>query len=412
MNTESRFIARQAILDNTEQLFAYEILYRNSTNNIFPNNVSDTDATSSIIFNTMLLHHIKQISNNTLIFINLSTETLLDKLPNLLNPAQVVIEITERTEDLTNVLLAVKKLKQKGFCFALDDYDGDEKWDNLIHEVDYIKLEICSPLLITLLQIKELKRKYPQKKIIVERIEDYETYYQLKQNGCDYFQGYFFAKPEIKQFKSITPAKLVILRLINLVNNKTLNFTLIQTEIEKDIALSVRLLRLFNNVTHAKKVKLNSVSQILIYLGEDMIRQYIKLLAVSMLSTEKPSELLVLSLVRARFMSSMTQSDKAGQENAYFVGLISLLDAILNVELMTVLVELNIDNTCQGALINYEGKIGILFLLCKKIEQNDWRAVCNIADRLELEVGVIEKAYHTALSYADQSLNVKQALTA
>lgn len=409
INTESQFIARQPIFNNQEQLFAYEILYRNSEKNQYPKEVSDVESTSHLSFNSILLHDIKQISNGSLIFINLSTQSLLDKLPKLINPKHVVIEITERTEDLINVCLSIKELKKKKYKFALDDYDGDHKWDDILQEVDYIKLEVESPLLITLLKIKKLKRQYPKKKIIVERIEDYESYRQLKRAGSDYFQGYYFAKPEMKQLTCISPTRLVVLALIKLANDKEFSFHLIQKEIEKDISLSIRLLRLINNICKTQYTPFTSLYQAIIYLGEDMLRQFIKILAISTLSSEKPSELVTLSLFRARFISTMIKSDnKHMRKCGYLVGLMSLLDVILNVDLNVILIELNIHHCCRAALLNYEGEIGSLLHLCKKVEMNDWQGVNNIAKALNLDLNVIKQQYQSALNYADNTLNVKQ----
>ena len=109
-------------------LFAYELLYRDSEANYFPQHLTDCQATGRMFFDAILLHGLNKLTNNHTAFINLSTSALILELPNLISPDQAVIEIVERTEELEDVTHFVSDMKKQGYTFALDDYDGDEKW--------------------------------------------------------------------------------------------------------------------------------------------------------------------------------------------------------------------------------------------------------------------------------------------
>ena len=272
--TESHFVARQPIFDNQNRLFAYELLYRNSAQNSFPKQISDEVASGRVIFDSVLLHNLEKLANGRPIFINLSTQGLLSQLPSFTDPNEVVIEITERTDCAPEVQDAVRKLRHRKYKFALDDYDGAEKWDAFLQEVDFIKLEVETPLEKTLQQIESVRKKHKNKKIIVERVEDYETYHTLKEAGCDYFQGYFFKRPEMLKLKSIPPKHLTALKLISKANSASFDMQNIKEEIEKDVGLTVRLLKLANNICRMGSDRLTSIRHALLYIGEDMVRQF------------------------------------------------------------------------------------------------------------------------------------------
>ena len=156
-----KFVARQAILDRNENVFAYELLYRNSNNNFFPHNVSDDAATAGLFFDSLLFFGTEKLANNKKLFINLSTSSILHGFPELINPNEIVLEIVERTDRLGDVLHSIQNLIKKKYTFALDDYDSDPKWDDLLQEVKYIKLELEENIEQTVNEILYLKEKCP-----------------------------------------------------------------------------------------------------------------------------------------------------------------------------------------------------------------------------------------------------------
>ena len=162
----TQYVARQPIFNIEKELFAYELLYRNSPNNAFPVGTSDQHATSRLFFNTLMLVGPEKLTAHQLAFINLSTDALLDDFPKLLNPETTVIEIVERAVNIAAVANRVRALKKDGYIFALDDYDGDAKWEPLLALVSYIKIEADEPIIKTTIWVKKLKRNYPHCKYV------------------------------------------------------------------------------------------------------------------------------------------------------------------------------------------------------------------------------------------------------
>ncbi|WP_042147130.1 MULTISPECIES: EAL and HDOD domain-containing protein [unclassified Pseudoalteromonas] len=400
----AQFIARQPIFDNQKKLFAYELLYRDSEANYFPQHLTDCQATGRMFFDAILLHGLDKLTNNHTAFINLSTSALILELPNLISPNQAVIEIVERTEELEDVTHFVSDMKKQGYTFALDDYDGDEKWQVVLEQVNFIKLEVEEPLMRTILQAKKLKRKYPKTKIVVERIEDNDTFKQLADAGVDYFQGYFFSKPEMMSLQNISPTKMVVLELLKLSSQSDLDFTLVQQKVAKDLSLTARVLKLANGV--CGDTQISSLSQAIIYLGEDLIRQFITVLALSELGQDKPSELTKLGLVRAKFINLRLEGQDHQLLNAgYLVGLVSVLDAVLDTQMDNIVKDFKLSDVCKQGLLGSKSLIGNALNLCKAIEVDDWELIETQLQKEGINANQLAVSYTKALFYADDILD-------
>jgi EAL and modified HD-GYP domain-containing signal transduction protein len=373
-NSAVQYIARQAILDVHQELYAYELLYRDSNNNAFPMGVSDGQATGRMFFNSLMFVGLERLAAGHRAFINVSDESLFQELPKLLKPENLVVEIVERSQNIPELVKTVVALKKKGYRFALDDYDGNVKWQPLIEHVDYIKLEIEQPIIKTTMMIKKLKRANPDIRIIVERIETQEHFHFVKSAGADYFQGFFFAKPEMLNHGNIEPSKFIVFDLLRCTAKADLCFKEVQERVAKDLSLTARVLKLANAKAGENKIEMKSISQAVVYLGEDAIRQFVRVLALSELGVDKPTELTKMGLMRAKFMQLFLEpggDDMA--EQGYLIGLMSVLDAVLDVELSTIISEFSLDNELSSALLSYQGLLGGALRLTVEIERNDWQ---------------------------------------
>lgn len=406
-NIVTQYIARQPIFNADTSVYAYELLYRDSINNVYPVGTSDEQATGRLFFNALMLIGIDKLAANQCAFINLSTESLLDDFPKLLQPNSAVIEIVERTINIDAVAKRVRALKQEGYIFALDDYDGDEKWEPLLGLVDYIKLEAEEPLIKTNMMLKKLKRRFPSVKVIVERIETHEQFMLLKSAGCDYFQGFFFARPEMLTYHNVEPSKLAVFDLLRCTSRPDLDFNEVHKRFARDVGLTARILRLVNARSNNENLVITSIAQAVIYLGENTIRQFIRVLALSELGADKPSELTKLGLIRAQFMVLMLNpGGKEIVERGYLVGLMSVLDAILNMELGAIAKEFCLGDDLSSALLCYNGMLGATLQLARAVEEDNWQLAGQLLETIRpaSEIELVYKAMLEARQYADEVL--------
>lgn len=189
LSSRDQFIATQPIVDKYGKQFANELLYRDSWQNCYPKGLDESLATYRLVINSLLVHSPQKTTRGELAFLNCCSKTIIEKIPMLLNPQQTIIEITERSSDLDRLLVAMVSMKKHGYRFALDDYDGDRKWEKILQEVEFVKLEVREQPDKTVRLIQELKITFPNIRIVVERIESVSIFNLFKSAGADYFQN-------------------------------------------------------------------------------------------------------------------------------------------------------------------------------------------------------------------------------
>ncbi len=366
------YMARQPILDNNKNLYGYELLFRDGEANAFPN-INDDEATSKLITEHHLLMGVEKITGGQLAFINFSADTLIHHFPTSINPKSMVIEILETVPISRELLTACRELHRMGYQLALDDHDFDPKWDIFLPYISIIKVDVQQ---FNLLQIsKYISRiKHYNVVLLAEKVETAAEFNKLRQLGFHLFQGYFFARPEMLKHKKIASSKLNLMLLIAEASKVELDFDQLSQIVERDLGLSYKLLRFVNSASFAREKPIGSLKHAMVYMGEAELKKFIALLALANLSENNGSELLNMSVVRARFCDQLANlnQDPANPPTAFLTGLFSLVDALLEQPLAELLDDLPILPEIKIALLQHSGRLGKYLELAKAFEQANW----------------------------------------
>jgi EAL and modified HD-GYP domain-containing signal transduction protein len=180
-----------------------------------------------------------------------------------------------------------------------------------------------------------------------------------------------------------------------------LDFDEVHQRVAKDVGLTARILKLVNARSGNQNLVITSISQAVIYLGEDAIRQFVRVLALSELGVDKPSELTKLGLTRAHFMQLMLEpGGKEMSQRGYLVGLMSVLDAILNMELDVIAKEFCLGDDLSSALLNFNG------MLARAVEEDNWPLAVKLLETIRpaSPIDVIYNAMLVARQYGDEVL--------
>ena len=110
------FLARQPIFDWKQDVFAYELLYRSSTENVYTG-VNGDQASSEVISNSFLLFGLENLTRGKKAFINFTRKLLEDEVATLLPKESVVVEILENVEPDEQLLSACLQLKNSASCW-------------------------------------------------------------------------------------------------------------------------------------------------------------------------------------------------------------------------------------------------------------------------------------------------------
>lgn len=378
----SFYAARQPILNRDKSLFAYELLFRQSRENVFPK-IDDNQATAKLIEGLQFNLGLETLTQGTLAFINFTHDSLLDGYPLLLPKEQIVVEILETAKPGKKLLQACIELKEKGYILALDDYEHDSLWRHFFPYIDIIKLDYQLSSSAQIQQIIDEIKDFPNIKLLAEKIETYAEFNQALEIGCEYFQGYFFSKPEVIKSIAFQPSQLSVINLMAEVYKAEPSISKITAIFEGDVELSFKMLRYAQSPIFKRAGHIETIKQAIVMFGLTELKRFISLLFTAQFSQGKPQELTTLALTRARFCELMVTMNKAASEpsSAFLTGLLSLIDAMVDTDLVELLEKLPISEEMKSALISKQGEAAQCLGLCELFEQGQWQqanALCEL----------------------------------
>lgn len=397
------YAARQPILDKSKKLFAYELLFRDSIDNVFPD-IDGDEATSKMIEASQFNMGISEFTGNKPAFINFTLETLNQGYPEMLTSDEVVVEILETIKPGKKLLALCKDLHQKGYTLALDDYEHQNVWAHFYPFIKIIKIDIQQSSIDDIKEVLVAIKDHPHIKMLAEKVETYEEYDQMLQLGFDYFQGYFFARPEMVKTKSLSPSQMAMAELLYETSKTELDLNSITSVFERDVSLSYKLLRYANSAIFKRRNEISTIKQALVILGSGELKRFIGLMFAVTANPDKPSELINMAMTRAKFCELVAQDIRSQLDIsiAFLTGLLSMIDAILDEEMATVLEKLPLSPEIKEPLLTKKGVMAALIKLVELIEQADWDKTTLVMDKLKLDKDKVVEHYNQAVAWADE----------
>ena len=399
------YIARQPILDKDKHTVGYELLFRDGPKNTFPD-IDPEQATSRLLSDHFLSTHYETLGDK-LGFVNFPYQSLLNKVPTLFPSDSLVVEILENCPPTKELLMAVKEMAALGYKIALDDFVPSKEWKSFLPYISMIKFDIRQ-VPIEKARMFMLRLSGSNIVFLAEKVETYEEFEQAKAAGFDYFQGYFFSKPEMISRKSLEPSFMTVVQLLTEISKPNIDYTTIEALISKDVTLSYKLLA-FVNSSSIVRSKIQSFKQALVYLGEDKIRKFVSLVALASSQNSKPDYLYGLSIQRARYCELLASNltIKLEPGHAFLTGMFSLLDSLLDRPLEQILEEISIDETIKLAIITNKGILGDLLVLTKAYEHAEWDEVHLRCKALGLDQDTLSQCYDLSVKWTADLLSVK-----
>jgi len=398
------FVARQPIFHRNLEVHGYELLYRGGPENAFDGTSRDV-ATARVIANAFLTIGAEQLLNGKTAFINFDATLLTLEYAALLPSRSAVVEILEDTEPSDEVLAACRGLKKHGYTLALDDSTSAGRLTPWLDLVDIVKVDFRA----TGEQARaEILAACRQRKIrvLAEKLESQAEFDGAAAQGYDYYQGYFFARPIMHKGRAMPEAKLVLFQLLREVSREDLDFDAVDKLLQRNVALVYKLLRYVNSPLFAWQCKIKSVRHALALLGQQELRKWICLLLVVGLGEGAVPELLVRSLVRARFAELLSPKMRLGarKASAFLLGLLSHLDALLRCPMDQALAGLKLEDDLANALLSRSGPsdpLGRLYSLVQSYEAADPERLLPIARDCRIATSDVRDAYLKAVAWAD-----------
>jgi len=394
-------VARQPIFNRRKRIFGYELLFRDGLVNAFPD-VDGDAATSRVLSTSFLSNGIERITGRKKAFVNFTEKMITENIPSMFPKKTIMVEILEDIEPNAAVVAACREMTKDGYAIVLDDFIFRPEMKPLLALARIVKLDFRAS------SIKEIKGFIKelaayQLKLLAEKIETHEEFQQAKDMGFDYFQGYFFSKPEILKSRDISPSKITLLNIMSEANREEFRMTELENLVLRDLSINYKLMRYINSAYFGMFKRVTSVKQSIVLLGIKEIRRFLSLIAMAQLVSGKPDELIRASLIRAKLCENLGKGTVGNDGSELFtLGLFSFIDAILDDEMVNIMDKLPLSENIKKALTGGEGELAEYLALVSCYENGDWAEVFALASKTGINVEKAPELYMDAVAWADR----------
>lgn len=321
------------------------------------------------------------------------------KLPN--GPQQV-----DRWREVATAIRAA------GARVALQDADLARDRDLVAEHAAYFLLDYSAFTLPNFEQAAAaLRRGLPQLELIAENVESWAERRYCAALGIAYCMGGFTTSADQEQQSGdIDQSRLVLIEMLNLLRRDA-DLSEIARAAKRDPAVAVKLVAMANSPLLSLSHSVAGIDQAIMLLGREQLYRW---LSIGMFRAgaglPRDEVLLELALARGRFLELIGHGrhGKAGCDELFLVGLLSLLDSLLGVPMARVVERLHLSDEIRGVLLKSEGPLGRYLMLAIAAEKGRADQVGRLAELLAIPLKDIEAASSAALAWAEEAVSQRQ----
>jgi c-di-GMP-related signal transduction protein len=394
----TRYLGRQPIVDEKSRLCGYELLFRDGEENHFSGDPEQ--ATRQVVDHWLML---MPEPDQTLAFVNCTRAALVEGVVGVLPPGSTVLEILEDIEPDPTLLSACRALRKQGYRFALDDFSPVRSRAPFLELADYVKIDYRATDAQARQEIDAMMAGSWALRI-AEKIESEEEMRLAHGEGCMLFQGYFFARPVLLSSPRLPQNRLVYLRLLAALQQVPSDLREVQSLVSSDATLCYRVLRLANSAMQGRLSIVSSVRDALVVVGDDAVRRMVTVALAGVLSGHRPPALVSMALVRARFCELLAPALSQQPQQLYLLGMLSLLDALLETPMDRIMKTLPLPCEMKAALTGEPGPLASALELVRSLEICDWSRCEAVREKVGLRESELAAMYVASLRWAADSL--------
>lgn len=395
------FVARQPILDKNLNLYAYELLFRTGFQNFYQSD-DDDYSTLNVILNSFILIGLDSLTGGEKAFINFTHQILTDEIASIFPNKTLVIEILENVHIQNKVIDICKKLKDKKYIIALDDYIYKEESIQLLELADIVKIDFLVYKGKERQRIVDKLSKY-KLKFCAEKVETYEDYQQAVDYGYNFFQGFFFSKPTVFSSHDIPSHKFNHIEIIKEVNSPNMKISDLEKIIKRDVSMTYKLLKYINSAYFSIPNEIQSIKHALSLLGNSEIKKWITFIALSSIGDDKPKELIISSLFRAKFCELLSNNNQQYNSQLFLIGLLSLLDILIDIPMEKILNDLPLPDLIKIPILGGDNCLSDIFKLVVSYEKAQWNKIEEYSKKINIDSEILPELYLKSIQFANYS---------
>ena len=398
--------ARKPVLDKNQEVFAYEIVFKNvikgkeltKTSNLFAEEISDD----------IEFFEKSNLADGKRIFIHFNAELLQSEVPQLLSKAKLGIEVSAALNFENQIKNNIKNLREMGSLLILNQSEAAPAENELYNYADIIKIDYKKASKAEHKSfIENIKSQSPKGvKFLAQNIDEHHHFKEAKELGFDYFQGIFFTKADMISDSGTPGYKINYLNVLKELNKEDVDFDEVEKIIKNDISMTFSLLKTINSASYGYNV--SSIKQASALLGVKGLKKWSLLYLISGLKDDKPNILFVNTLTRAKFAESLAEEFKSAEksEDLFTMGIFSMMDAFLNRPMSKILEETALTEEIKEALLIREGVMGEILNLVIAFERVKWDQVALIEKKNQLDPKKLYNKYLEAVDFAYETMGI------
>jgi EAL and modified HD-GYP domain-containing signal transduction protein len=385
------FICRQPIYNRQLTVVAYAVLLQ-------PEAVQGAQsyvATSQMLEYAFIDIGLQAIVGQTRAYVQLTRGFLLLDYASIFPPQRVILEIPPDTLVDAELLAALRALSRQGYTTTLPDVLVHTHLQPLVNMAEVIILDLGAHEPAAVQEHVAQLRPYAVK-LLARGVDTPEDFALCRTLGIEYVQGYFFCQPDVVQGQRVSTNRLPLMQLLAEITHPEAEFETIEAVIRCDVSLSYKLLRLINSSFFGLSRTITSIRQALLLLGMKQVTTWANLMLLAGVD-DKPHELTVTAMIRARMCDLLAQAMRQKNTDTFFlVGLLSILDAVMDRPMQDILPALPLADEINRALLHHEGRCGAALHAVLAYERGD----CKPVKELGVDNSVITEAYLQAIAWA------------
>ncbi len=394
------YVGRQPIFDRTETIIGFELLFRGD--NTESASVSDGDAaTDELLRAAMVDIGIDRLVGEHLAFLNVPRQFLYHPILRSLPAQQIVFELLPEILIDQELATQLETLRAEGYRIVLDSRHFKTAPEYAPGFADLVKIDVIH---YTPAELETLKRQLEPDcgALIAAKIEDAATYQRCLELGFQGFQGFYLSYPNVVEGQRLNANQVTLLQLLELLQRDTSGLDEMANLVLHDPGLSVEMLKLVNSPRFRRAVPIESIKQAIQLLGRAEIGRWALLLSLRA-SNSVRHHAMEQALIRAQMAQSLTAicDQEVNRDRLFTLGLLSVVDRLLQVPLTRILREMNLSQDLTQALIDRDGALALVLEILDACEQPD----TPLPDPLAISPQAIGQLYLEAMQWARTTLD-------
>ncbi len=396
----SKYIVRQPIKDLHGKILGYEIRYAGDGGAYDADGGQDF-AAADVIYNFLTQNSDKSLKGG-LNFMTFTTNLLMKQAPKLFSPGDLVIQVDDSVIIHPLAMRFVERYSRDGYKVAVNEFQFSPRYVSILDKFDYIKISLSNNTVASVRNIVDMAHTMG-KKCIATGVDTEELYQQAFMTGVDAMEGRYVAEQMFTAVHSSSYLQSNFFRLLVAITKDEPDVDEIEQIISMDAMLTYSLLKIVNSAYFALRNRATEVHQAVVVLGLGQLRQWIYLMGNT--STDdgvdaNQEEMLKLSFTRATFASELLKFAKnmpISRNDAYLMGMFSTLNHLIAAPMQDILSEIPIAQPVKDALLNHEGRCGVLYDLILNYERADWGSIGGLAEELGIPLNQLTDTYFQCL---------------